>query len=147
MLAASCVKCPDSQPSETWVFSPHNFGLWVESRAHTQLPQSCLLGLNSPDMQNGSGTHRELQASQRQEVIWLAWNFIKLWVELHGGRERLSKRPPFIDQGRLQRGEEKEKKKEKKKTNNTLVCEAASGNSPHSFLPLEMQSMCTSRWV
>lgn len=115
MLAASCVKCPDSQPSETWVFSPHNFGLWVESRAHTQLPQSCLLGLNSPDMQNGSGTHRELQASQRQEVIWLAWNFIKLWVELHGGRERLSKRPPFIDQGRLQRGEEKEKKKKRKK--------------------------------
>lgn len=39
----------------------------------------------------------------------------------------------------------KKKKKEKKKTNNTLVCEAASGNSPHSFLPLEMQSMCTSR--
>lgn len=37
------------------------------------------------------------------------------------------------------------KKKKKKKTNNTLVCEAASGNSPHSFLPLEMQSMCTSR--
>lgn len=37
------------------------------------------------------------------------------------------------------------KKKKKKKPNNTLVCEAASGNSPHSFLPLEMQSMCTSR--
>lgn len=40
---------------------------------------------------------------------------------------------------------EGKKKKKKKKTNNTLVCEAASGNSPHSFLPLEMQSMCTSR--
>lgn len=45
----------------------------------------------------------------------------------------------------LIRGDCREGKKKKKKTNNTLVCEAASGNSPHSFLPLEMQSMCTSR--
>lgn len=29
-------------------------------------------------------------SSKRQEVIWLAWNFIKLWVELDGGTECLS---------------------------------------------------------
>lgn len=39
--------------------------------------------------------------------------------------------------GELRRGE--------KKTNNTLVYVAASGNSPHSFLPLKMQSVCTFR--
>lgn len=102
MLAALWVKCPDSRPSETWVFSPHNFGLWVASRAHTQLPQSCLHGFNSLQSHRMALGHTELQSSQRQEVIWLAWNFIKLWVELHGRRESLSKRPPFIDQARLQ---------------------------------------------
>lgn len=39
--------------------------------------------------------------------------------------------------GRLQRGE--------KKRNNTLVCVPAGRNSPHSFLPLKMQSVCTFR--
>lgn len=56
---------------ESLLFSPHNFGLWEESRAHTLLPQRRLPGRPqlSPDMQNGFGTHRGLQASQRQEVI------------------------------------------------------------------------------
>lgn len=36
----------------------------------------------------------------------------------------------------LIRGDCREGKKKKKKTNNTLVCEAASGNSPHSFFAI-----------
>lgn len=35
------------------------------------------------------------------------------------------------------------RKEGEKKRNNTLVCKAASRNSPHSFLPLKMQRVCT----
>lgn len=69
MLAALGVKCPDSRSSETRVLSPHNFGLWVEQSPHpgtSELPACSQL---PPDVQKNSGTYRELQASQRQEVI------------------------------------------------------------------------------
>lgn len=91
--------------------------------ATSELPACSQL---SPDVQNGFGTHRELQAGQRQEVIWLAWNFIKLWVELHGGRESLSKRPPFIDQARLQKGGKKEEQ-------HPCVCGCQQEQSPQLF--------------
>lgn len=109
MLAALWVKCLDSWHSETWVFTPHNFGLWVESRAHTQLPQSCLPALKPLQTRRMAlGQTGNSRPVKRQEVIWLAWNFIKLWVELHGVKDSLSKKPPFIDQARLQTGEKAE---------------------------------------
>lgn len=36
-----------TQHSETWVFCPRNFGLWIQCRAHTQLPLDCLPTRNS----------------------------------------------------------------------------------------------------
>lgn len=36
-----------TQHSETWVFCPRNFGLWIQCRAHTQLPLNRLSTRNS----------------------------------------------------------------------------------------------------
>lgn len=91
--------------------------------ATSELPARSQL---SPDKQNGFGTNRELQASQRQEVIWLAWNFIKLWVELHGGREGPQQKASIHWSGEIaERG--------KKEEQHPCVCGCQQEQSPQLF--------------